>query len=34
MAVMLGLGGCHGRNGGNFNHYVGTQHTRLHTPFK
>ncbi|HJO33201.1 MAG TPA: nitrate reductase subunit alpha, partial [Anaerolineales bacterium] len=34
MAVMLGLCGCHGRNGGNFNHYVGTQHTRLHTPFK
>ncbi|GBC93722.1 Respiratory nitrate reductase 1 alpha chain [bacterium HR15] len=34
MAVMLALCGCHGRNGGNFNHYVGTQHTRLHAPFK
>ncbi len=33
-AVMLALCGCHGRNGGNFNHYVGTQHTRLHAAFK
>lgn len=33
LAVMLGLCGCNGVNGGNFNHYVGTQHTRLHAPF-
>lgn len=33
MAVMLALCGCNGVNGGNFNHYVGTQHTRLHAPF-
>jgi nitrate reductase alpha subunit len=32
-AVMLALCGCNGVNGGNFNHYVGTQHTRLHAPF-
>jgi nitrate reductase alpha subunit len=33
LAVMLALCGCNGVNGGNFNHYVGTQHTRLHAPF-
>ncbi|WP_340695240.1 nitrate reductase subunit alpha [Hydrogenobacter thermophilus] len=33
LAVMLALCGCNGRNGGNFNHYVGTQHTRLHAAF-
>ncbi len=32
-AVMLALCGCNGVNGGNFNHYVGTQHTRLNAPF-
>lgn len=32
-AVMLALCGCNGRNGGNFNHYVGTQHTRLNAAF-
>ncbi|MBM3269031.1 MAG: nitrate reductase subunit alpha [Candidatus Sericytochromatia bacterium] len=32
-AVMLALCGCNGVNGGNFNHYVGTQHTRLHAAF-
>ncbi len=32
-AVMLALCGCNGKQGGNFNHYVGTQHTRLHAPF-
>ncbi|MHA2611402.1 MAG: nitrate reductase subunit alpha [bacterium JZ-2024 1] len=32
-AVMLALCGCNGKNGGNFNHYVGTQHTRLHAAF-
>lgn len=33
MAVMLALCGCNGVNGGNFNHYVGTQHTRLNAAF-
>lgn len=33
LAVMLALCGCNGRSGGNFNHYVGTQHTRLHAAF-
>jgi nitrate reductase alpha subunit len=32
-AVMLALCGCNGVNGGNFNHYVGTQHTRLNAAF-
>ena len=31
--VMLALCGCNGVNGGNFNHYVGTQHTRLYSAF-
>jgi len=33
MAVMTALCGCNGVNGGNFNHYVGTQHTRLNAAF-
>ncbi|MEW6280423.1 MAG: molybdopterin-dependent oxidoreductase, partial [Candidatus Eremiobacterota bacterium] len=33
LAVMLALCGCNGVNGGNFNHYVGTQHTRLNAAF-
>jgi len=33
LAVMLALCGCNGKKGGNFNHYVGTQHTRLHAAF-
>jgi nitrate reductase alpha subunit len=32
-AVMLALCGANGVNGGNFNHYVGTQHTRLNAAF-
>ncbi|MCC6472915.1 MAG: nitrate reductase subunit alpha [Burkholderiales bacterium] len=32
-AVMLALCGCNGVNGGNFNHYVGTQATRLNAAF-
>jgi nitrate reductase alpha subunit len=32
-AVMLALCGCNGVSGGNFNHYVGTQHTRLNAAF-